>query len=110
MGEKSAACMEDYMTWTPQRLRTCRTATQVLQKSALQGFGAHIGLGERYWEGFLRACQVASGMETSECHFRPLPGMAELARRRMKYIGKSEVFNAFVSRQMCQQLHLYRSR
>merc|ERR1712007_242295 len=105
--EYMSACMEDYMIWMPQRLRTCRPVAHVLQKSVIQGFGRHSGLGERYYEGFFSVFQTVRGMEAAtNSFFQPLPGMTEFVRRRTQY---SDDLNKFVSHHIERDLHVYRS-
>jgi len=96
--EGMAACFEDYMEWTPQRLRTCRESTHLLQLAAVQGFGTHLALGKRYWEGFLSSLQDVRGVQVLYVRVRPLPGMAAVARMRMELVGKSSTFNSVLSR------------
>merc|ERR550532_1551701 len=72
-------CFQDYMQWTPQRLRTCRECTHLLQQAAADGFGAHLGLGRRYWEGFLASLHDVRGEQVPYTRVRPLPGMVSLA-------------------------------
>jgi len=92
------ACFEDYMRWTPQRLRTCRECTHTLQLAAVQGFGQHLFAGQRYWEGFLAALQDFRGMEIPYVRVRPLPGMVAFVRLRWAVVGRSARVNAFLCR------------
>lgn len=93
-----AECLDDYMTWTPQRLRTCRESTHVLQLAAVRGFGKHLGLGEHYWRGFLSTLQNLRGQDIKYSRIEALPGMASFVRLRFAIVGKSDMINSILNR------------
>lgn len=105
------AYLEDFMLWTPQRLRTCREATHTLQLAAIAGFGKHTGLGVRYWEGFLAMLQTVNG--SSNIHYmrvQPLPSMTDFAHGRLKTLGSSDARNEFASRYIVMMRELWRNK
>uniref|UniRef100_A0A7S1RH83 ER-bound oxygenase mpaB/mpaB'/Rubber oxygenase catalytic domain-containing protein n=1 Tax=Alexandrium catenella TaxID=2925 RepID=A0A7S1RH83_ALECA len=91
------ACFEDYMRWTPQRLRSCRESTHVLQRVAVEGFGTHLFLGQQYWKGFLAALQNVRGLDINYVRVKPLPGMMQFVRWRFLAVGRSAKLNAVMS-------------
>jgi len=92
------ACFQDYMEWTPQRLRSCRESTHILQLAAVQGFGRHLFFGQRYWEGFLAALHNMRGLTIPYTRVKPLPGIDAYVRQRMVVVGRSASVNAVLSR------------
>lgn len=93
-----AQCLNDYMEWTPQRLRTCRESTHVLQLAAVNGFGKYLGLGRHYWKGFVGALQNMRGIDVKYSRIEPLPGMDAFVRLRLAIVGKSNTVNSILRR------------
>ena len=95
--ERVDACWADYMEWTPLRLTTCRMTTHLLQKSVMQAFGTYLGMGERYWSGFIKNLETVCVDNVEYVQVKPIPGMAALARFHMSLVGRSDVLNAHLS-------------
>lgn len=108
--EHLAQCLEDYMVWTPQRLRTCRESTHILQLAAVSGFGKHLGLGIHYFKGFIAALQNMRGIQVRYSNIEALPGMDAFVRFRFTILGKSDNINWLVGRFIFSVRDLARNR
>jgi len=72
--------LDEYMSWTPLRLKTARECTHELQSAVVKGFGAHTPMGIRFFEGLLWSMQTARGWNVEYVRVKPLAGMDEIAK------------------------------
>eukprot|EP01062_Namystynia_karyoxenos_P026251 TRINITY_DN20451_c0_g1_i2.p1 TRINITY_DN20451_c0_g1~~TRINITY_DN20451_c0_g1_i2.p1 ORF type:complete len:452 (+),score=161.41 TRINITY_DN20451_c0_g1_i2:76-1356(+) len=59
--DEAEAMFIEYMSWTPQRFRTCRESTHMLQYNVAAGFGRATPLGEAFWMAYTKNTSFAQG-------------------------------------------------
>ena len=83
--------VDEYMTWVPLRLQTCRPETFALQSTAVEGFGMYTGLGVESYVGMLHATCNARGLEIDYLARKSVFGMKTFGTHLMKFIATAPV-------------------
>ena len=89
--------LDEYLSFTPQRLSTVRESTHELQKTVVAGFGRYTPLGVNFWQGLLWSMQHARGWNVEYVRFKPLLGTPASARGILRLFRFGCVNRAFTS-------------
>lgn len=73
--EEVEECLEDYLSWTTQRLGTCRNATHVLQRSVCDSFGQFTGVGSQWYRALVVLMQSTREWNVQYTKITCLPGL-----------------------------------
>lgn len=78
--EKLQSYFDDYMRWTPHRLKTCRSSTHKLQFATCHSFGRYTGVGEQLFFGLVTSLEHSRGISVPYSKIKSYPYMRKFVR------------------------------
>eukprot|EP01065_Artemidia_motanka_P027284 TRINITY_DN32505_c0_g1_i1.p1 TRINITY_DN32505_c0_g1~~TRINITY_DN32505_c0_g1_i1.p1 ORF type:complete len:432 (+),score=149.55 TRINITY_DN32505_c0_g1_i1:67-1296(+) len=106
--DEADSMYDEYMSYTPQRFRTCRESTHDLQYNVAAGFGETLPLGKQFWFGFTVNTSKARQLEVDYVRLRTLPGVLSWVETLTDAFRHDTVV-ALVSKGLVMERELFRT-